>query len=203
MLTKNINNNMSKKFLKLVESIHKGTNGGFLTGQCVVLAPKYKSVPDYKNLSDAVKQQIEDLFKSGNPVTIVGMNTKMPSSAPGNADNRGLEFVAIVAELLNSGLHNPNTEVALPSNCLMSPEEDEEFGHKVPDSWKYNNKVQIDPIEAEENEEQQQTMTQQGDSLKKTNLSNARKNTKIPSKSATPSPAVNENYTSQYMPING
>ena len=73
----------------------------------------------------------------------------------------------------------------------------------VPDSVKYDNKVQIDPIEAEENEEQQQTMTQQGDSLKKTNLSNARKNTKIPSKSATPSPAVNESYTSQYMPING
>jgi len=46
-------------------------------------------------------------------------------------------------------------------------------------------------------------MTQQGDSLKKTNLSNALKNTKIPSSPATPSPAVNENYTSQYMPING
>ena len=67
----------------------------------------------------------------------------------------------------------------------------------------YDNKVQIDPKEAEENEEQQQTMTQQGDSLKKTNLSNARQNTKIPSSPATKSPAVNESYTSQYIPIKG
>ena len=71
------------------------------------------------------------------------------------------------------------------------------------DSDKYDNKVQIDPVEAEENEEQQQTMTQQGDSLKKTEMSNPTQNTKIPSSPATKSPAVNENYTSQYMPING
>ena len=46
-------------------------------------------------------------------------------------------------------------------------------------------------------------MTQQGDSLKKTEMSNPTQNTKIPSSPATKSPAVNENYTSQYMPING
>ena len=46
-------------------------------------------------------------------------------------------------------------------------------------------------------------MTQQGDSLKPTELSNATQNTKIPSSPATPSPAVKESYTSNYMPING
>jgi hypothetical protein len=46
-------------------------------------------------------------------------------------------------------------------------------------------------------------MTQQGDSLKKSEISNARQNTKIPSSPATSSPAVKESYTSNYMPING
>ena len=75
--------------------------------------------------------------------------------------------------------------------------------HPVPDSDRYDNKVQIDPVEAEENEEQQQTMTQQGDSLKKSEISNPRQNTKIPSSPATKSPAVKESYTANYMPING
>ena len=67
-----------------------------------------------------------------------------------------------------------------------------------------DNKVQIDPREVGEEDEIEITrMTQQGDSLKKTNLTNATKNTKIPSSPATPSPAVKENYTSNYMPING
>ena len=46
-------------------------------------------------------------------------------------------------------------------------------------------------------------MTQQGDSLKPTELSTPTQNTKIPSSPATPSPAVKENYTSNYMTING
>ena len=193
---------MSKKFLKLVENIQAGINGGLLVGQQVVLAPKYKSVPDYKNLSDDIKQQIEDLFNGGNTITVMGVNPKMPSSAPGNEDNRGLDFIAVVGELLNTGLHNPNTKVSIPSACLKKVDNGINR-HGVPEDAEYDNKVQIDPVAVEENEEQQQTMTQQGDSLKKSNLSNASKNTKIPSKPATPSPAVNENYTSQYMPING
>ncbi len=68
----------------------------------------------------------------------------------------------------------------------------------------YDNKVQIDPKEVDEEDEIETTrMTQQGDSVKKSELSNPRQNTKIPSSPATPSPAVNESYTSNYMPING
>lgn len=194
---------MDSKFLKLVENtITRYSNGGILTGDQVELSNKCKSVPDYKNLPDDVKQQIEELFASDDTVIVVNIQTKMPSTSPGNADNRGTEFVATVARMIDSGRYDNQNKVSLPLNCLKKVDNGINR-NTVPDSVKYDNKVQIDPIEAEENEEQQQTMTQQGDSLKKTNLSNARSNTKIPSKPATPSPAVNENYTSQYMPING
>jgi hypothetical protein len=203
MLTKNINNNMSKKFLKLVENtITRYSNGGLLTGDQVELSSKFKSVPDYKNLSDDIKQQIEELFSSDDTIIVVNIQTKMPSTAPGNADNRGTEFVATVARMIDSGRYDNQGKISLPLNCLKKVDNGINRSG-VPEDAEYDNKVQIDPEEAEENEQQQQTMTQQGDSLKKSNLSNARSNTKIPSKPATPSPAVNESYTSQYMPING
>jgi hypothetical protein len=134
---------------------------------------------------------------------VINVKTDNGSRAPANSDNRADSFFVDVAVELTNGLYDNQNAVTVPSDILKVEEEDISFGSPVPDSVKYDNKVQIDPAKPEENEEQQQTMTQQGDSLKKSNLSNASKNTKIPSKSATPSPAVNESYTSQYMPING
>ena len=69
--------------------------------------------------------------------------------------------------------------------------------HPVDPDTRYDNKVQIDPVKPDENEESQQTMTQQGNSLKKTELTNAVKNTKIPSNGVTASPAVGD--TRNYM----
>jgi len=81
---------MARKFLKLIENtITRYSNGGILTGDQVELSSKYKSIPDYKNLSDDVKQKIKDLFDSGGIIKVVNIVTKMPSAAPGNADNRG------------------------------------------------------------------------------------------------------------------
>ena len=196
---------MSHKFLNLIEStIQKMTNGGILVGDRVSLISGYKSKDSFKSLSDEVKKYIEDMF-TGNDLNkkVINIKTDNGSRAPGNEDNRAGSFFVDVAVELTNGLYDNQGAVTVPSDILKVEEEDISFGSPVPDSVKYDNKVQIKPIKPEENEEQQQTMTQQGDTLKKSNLSNARKNTKIPSKSATPSPAVNESYTSQYMPING
>jgi hypothetical protein len=196
---------MSHKFLNLIEStIQKMTNGGILVGDRVSLVSGYKSKDSFKGLSDDVQKYIEDMF-TGNDLNkkVINIKTDNGSRAPANADNRADSFFVDVAVELTNGLYDNQNAVTVPSDILKVEEEDISFGSPVPDSVKYDNKVQIDPVKPEENEEQQQTMTQQGDSLKKTNLSNASKNTKIPSKSATPSPAVNESYTSQYMPING
>ena len=196
---------MSHKFLNLIEStIQKMTNGGILVGDRVSLISGYKSKGSFKSLSDEVKKYIEDMF-TGNDLNkkVINIKTEQPSKAPGNSDNRAGSFFVDVAVELTNGLYDNQGAVTVPSDILKVEDDDMSFGSPVPDSVKYDNKVQIKPIKPEENEEQQQTMTQQGDSLKKSNLSNPVKNTKIPSKSVTPSPAVNESYTSQYMPING
>ena len=197
---------MSHKFLNLIEStIQKMTNGGILVGDRVSLISGYKSKDSFKSLSDEVKKYIEDMF-TGNDLNkkVINIKADNGSRAPGNEDNRAGSFFVDVAVELTNGLYDNQGAVTVPSDILkVEGQEEEEFGDPVPDSVKYDNKAQIKPKKPEENEEQQQTMTQQGDTLKKTNLSNPVKNTKIPSKPATPSPAVNESYTSQYMPING
>jgi len=194
---------MARKFLELVENtITRMNNGSFLTGDLVKLVKNYKSKDGYKKLSDQQKEYIDTYFDSDKNYYIVNVKTDALTPGPGNSDNRGAYFYVDVAMELANGRYDNQGKVTVTSDML----ERIDTGinrHPVPDSDRYDNKVQIDPVEAEENEEQQQTMTQQGDSLKKSNLSNPRQNTKIPSKPATSSPAVNESYTSQYMPING
>jgi len=195
---------MSHKFLNLIEStIQRMTNGGVLVGDRVSLIDGYKSKEDFKSLPDSVKEYITSLFKDNDlNKKVINIKTEMPSRAPGNEDNRGASFFADVAVELANGLYDNKNAVTVPVS-IIQVHDDGINRSPVPDSQKYDNKVQIDPVEPEENEEQQQTMTQQGDSLKKSNLSNPRQNTSIPSKPATTSPAVKESYTSQYMPING
>jgi len=195
---------MSHKFLNLIEStIQKMTNGGVLVGDRVSLIDGYKSKEDFKSLPDSVKEYITSLFKDNDlNKKVINIKTEMPSRAPGNEDNRGASYFADVAVELANGLYDNKNAVTIPVSILQV-HDDGINRSPVPDSQKYDNKVQIDPVEAEENEEQQQTMTQQGDSLKKSNISNPRQNTKIPSSPATPSPAVKESYTSQYLPLNG
>ena len=195
---------MSHKFLNLIEStIQRMTNGGVLVGDRVSLIDGYKSKEDFKSLPDSVKEYITSLFKDNDlNKKVINIKTEMPSRAPGNEDNRGASFFADVAVELANGLYDNKNAVTVPVS-IIQVHDDGINRSPVPDSQKYDNKVQIDPVEPEENEEQQQTMTQQGDSLKKSNISNPRQNTKIPSSPATPSPAVKESYTSQYLPLNG
>ena len=193
---------MAKKFLNLIEQITGKINSGLQTGGLVKLSSDYKSKEGYTKQNKEQQKYIDEYFDSDGNYVIKNITTEYPSRAPGNEDNRGNYFYVTVARELANGLTDQQGKVTVTSDML----EPIDLGinrHPVPDSQKYDNKVQIDPKEPEENEEQQQTMTQQGNSLKKTEMSNPTQNTKIPSSPATKSPAVNENYTSQYMPING
>jgi hypothetical protein len=194
---------MSYKFLNLVENtINRMTNGGILVGDRVTLVDGYKSKSSFKNLPDAVQAYITDLFKSDLNKKIINIKTEMPSVAPGNSDNRAASFFADVAVELANGLFDNKNAVTVPAD-LLHVNSDDINRSPVPDSQRYDNKVKISPEEVkEEDENDQQTMTQQGDTLKKSARYLPRKNIKIPSSPASPSPAVNESYTSQYMPQN-
>jgi hypothetical protein len=194
---------MANKFLKLIEQITSKINSGLQTGQLVKLASDYKSKDGYKNQNKEQQKYIDDYFDSDSNYVIKNITTEYPSRAPGNEDNRGDYFNVVVARELANGLTDQQGKVTVTSDML----EPIDLGinrHPVPDSQKYDNKVQIEPKELDEEDEIEITrMTQQGDSLKKSEISNPTQNTKIPSSPATPSPAVKESYTSNYMPING
>ena len=194
---------MKRKFLKLIEQITDKMNSGFQPGGLVKLASDYKSKDGYKEQNSEQKKYIDDYFDTDSNYIITNVVNKYPSRQPGNDDNRQNFFYITVAREIAPGLHDEKGQVTLTSDMLDTID----LGinrHPVDPKTRGDNKVQIDPREVGEEDEIEITrMTQQGDSLKKTNLTNAMKNTKIPSSPATPSPAVKENYTSQYMPING
>ena len=194
---------MAKKFLNLIEQITSKINSGLQTGGLVKLVSDYKSKEGYKNQNKEQQKYIDDYFDSDSNYLIKNITTEYPSRAPGNEDNRGNYFYVTVAKELANGLTDQQGKVTVTSDML----EPIDLGinrHPVPNSQKYDNKVQIEPREVDEEDKIEITrMTQQGDSLNPTELSNATQNTKIPSSPATPSPAVKESYTSNYMPING
>lgn len=194
---------MAKKFLNLIEQITGKINSGLQTGGLVKLSSDYKSKEGYKNQNKEQQKYIDDYFDSDSNYVIKNITTEYPSRAPGNEDNRGNYFYVTVARELANGITDQQGKVTVTSDML----EPIDLGinrHPVPDSQKYDNKVQIDPKEVDEEDKIEITrMTQQGDSLKPTELDNATQNTKIPSSPATSSPAVKESYTSNYMPING
>ena len=194
---------MAKKFLNLIEQITGKINSGLQTGGLVKLSSDYKSKEGYKNQNKEQQKYIDDYFDSDSNYVIKNITTEYPSRAPGNEDNRGNYFYVTVARELANGITDQQGKVTVTSDML----EPIDLGinrHPVPDSQKYDNKVQIDPKEVDEEDKIEITrMTQQGDSLKPTELDNATQNTKIPSSPASSSPAVKESYTSNYMPING
>lgn len=188
---------MALKFLKLIEQITDKINSGLQPGGLVKLASDYKSKEGYKTLNSTQQKYIDDYFKTDCNFIITNVATEYPSRAPGNDDNRGTKFNVTVAKELANGLHDEHGQVTVSSDML----EPIDLGinrHPTPDSQKYDNKVKIKPEEVEENEEQQQTMTQQGDSLGKSEISLNNQNTQIPSSPASPSQGVG-NYTAQYM----
>ena len=194
---------MAKKFLNLIEQITSKINSGLQTGGLVKLSSDYKSKEGYKNQNKEQQKYIDDYFDSDSNYVIKNITTEYPSRSPGNEDNRGNYFYVTVARELANGLTDQQGKVTVTSDML----EPIDLGinrHPVDPDTVYDNKVQIDPKEIDEEDKIEITrMTQQGDSLKSTELSNATQNTKIPSSPATPSPAVKESYTSNYMPING
>jgi len=202
---------MERKFLKLIENtIERYSNGGLLTGDLVKLINGYKNKNSYKELSDSVKEYIDSYFNSDDNYYIVNIKTSVGTQGPGNNDNRGDNFNVEVARELANGRYDNQGKVTVPYDILDRIDTGINR-HPVPKSQKYDNKVQIDPKEVDEEEYLKNNnenltnprVTQQGNSIKGSELKLASKNTRIPSKPATPSPAVKESYTSQYMPING
>ena len=198
---------MARKFLKLIENtIERYSNGGLLTGDLVKLASNYKSKDGYKNLSDQEKEYIDNYFDTDNNYYVINIKTSVGTQGPGNNDNRGDSFKVEVARELANGRYDNQGKVTLDGNMLDRIDTGINR-HPVPDSQRYDNKVKIKPEEVDEEEFLKNNnsaltnprVTQQDTSIKPTELTNAKQNTKIPSSGAVNKSNSIGNYTSQYM----
>lgn len=189
---------MARKFIKLIENtIERYSNGGFLTGDLVKLAGNYKSKESYKELPEQQKEYIDNYFDSDNNYYIVNIKTSKLTSNPSVNDNRGDKFTVEVARELANGRYDNQGKVTLDAD-LLDRIDTGINRHPVPDSQKYKNKVQIDPVETTEEDEIEITrVTAQGGTVKKSELTLPQKNTRIPSSNVTSSPAVGD--TRNYM----
>ena len=195
---------MARKFLKIIENtIARYSNGGFFNGDYVKLADNYKSKESYKQLPDDVKEYVDSYFDSDGNYRVVNIKTSQATPAPGNSANRGDSFTVEVALDTGGGRYDMQGKVALSADLLVKVDSSNGMvdSGNIPDSTKYDNKVNIKPRETGEEDEVEITRVTSkgnlGDKATPTELSLPRSNTKIPSSPATSSPAVGD--TNNYM----
>jgi hypothetical protein len=185
-----INNNMSNKFLTLVEnSIARYSNGGLLTGDTVKFVKNFKSKDSYKALSDNLKRYIDEFIKTDKNLRVVDIKTMFPSRAPGDSYNRGNGFSIEIAIELAPGSYDLQNKFTIPSD-LVEPVNNYSNLPSIPDSIRKKEKIQHKPAPPEEDEEVlnnpyvQTLMSQDGNSLRRTETKLLNKNVKIPAVTA-------------------
>jgi hypothetical protein len=164
--------------------------GGFLVGDRVEFVKGFKSKPEYKELNDKLKECLQEIESAGLNIRVIDIKNDSPSYYPANPGySSGNNVVLDIA--LDSGGGRYTHQCTIP-NCLVSPINDGINLPPIPDGAKRPNNVQITPVEAEEDQEHITRKTDRGDGkLSNTEVNLPRKNTSIPSKSASPDPAVN------------
>jgi hypothetical protein len=201
---------VEKKFIKLYEAaISRYNRGGFLTSDRVKFVDGVLKNDFFKNQPDTIKTAVKSLIDSGLNLRVKNVKSAMPAvMGAGNPDNFGYSFSIEVVPEIAPGRFDYNRTVVVPANFL-SHQNDGINLPPVPDQFKYDNKVQIEPTEIELHDtknhytpQQQTHMSDLGNKkLAAGDRELADKNTVIPS-----SPAVGHkdpaSYTAQYLPKN-
>jgi hypothetical protein len=202
---------MEKKFIKLLEAtLSRYTRGGFLTSDRVLFAKDALKHDFFKDQPETVKKAVEELINSGVNLRVRNVKSFMPAvMGAGNPDNYGYSFNIEVVPEIAPGTYDVNKSVTVPANLLVHQNDGINLP-PVPNSLKYDNKVKIEPTEANEYLKDAAkgpfnpvTQTHTSDlGNKKTSTGDRalkNKNTVIPS-----SPAVGHkdpaSYTAQYLP---
>lgn len=199
---------MSTKFLvKVEENIQRYTNGGLLVGDTVMFVTNFKSKDSYKALSDNLKSYIQEFIKTDKNLRVVDVKPMFPSHATGNDQNRGNGFSVEIAIELAPGSFDLQNKFTVPSDILV-PANDYINLPKVPDSIRKKEKINHKPVAPEEDEEVlnnpylQTMMSQDGNSVRRTETKLLNKNVKIPSVTAkgASSPEV-KGFNKVYTPL--
>lgn len=199
---------MSNKFLvKIEENIQRYTNGGLLVSDVVKFVKNFKSKDSYKALSDNLKAYIDEFIKTDKNLRVVDVKPMFPSHATGNDQNRGNGFSVEVAIELAPGSFDLQNKFTVPSDLLV-PANDYINLPSIPDSIRKKEKINHKPTPPEENEEVlnnpylQTMMSQDGNSLRRTETKLLNKNVKIPAVTAkgAASPEV-KGFNKVYTPL--
>jgi hypothetical protein len=199
---------MEKKFIKLFEAtLSRYTRGGFLTSDRVKFIDKALTHDFIKNAPEETKLAIKGLIDSGVNLRVRNVKSHMPAvMGAGNPDDFGYSFNIEVVPEIAPGLYDVNKAVTVPSTLLVRHADYPNLP-PVPDSMKYDNKVQIKPEEVEINDDKTMLTPKSnthlsdvgGNKLEAGDRELKNVNVKIPSEPAVghKDPAT---YTAQYLP---
>lgn len=179
-----------KKFETLFEAaMDRYQRNGFLYGDRIEFVDGFKTHEEYKELGENVRELLDQMINSGLNIRVTGIKSKYPSYyAASPTQSTGQVFLDIA---LDSGGGRYTHLCTIPS-CLVKPLEDYPNLPPIPDEVRRKNKITIKPEEMEQDEEHISRKTDRGTgTLSNTELSTPDSNTTIPSKPASPDPAVN------------
>jgi len=187
---------MANKYLTLVENyLRRFERGGFQIGDIFKFNKNFKSSDDYKELGQNLKDAIDDMLDSGLHIRVVGINDTTGQRYPGAPETASSDVELTIA-LDNTGGRFSHYIKVSPS--LGQPESPYPGLAAIPDSVKRKSNINIKPKELEK-QDNISRKTDRGDGkLSDTNLSLPTANTTLPSKSASPSSAVNA-QTREYL----
>ena len=187
---------MVKRYLTLVETyLSRYERGGFLVGDVFKFSDNFKSSETYKKLGQNSKDLIDQMIETGLHVRVVGIKDTTSPRYPGNPQTSSADVSLTLA--LDSGggryTHYVNVSPELGEPVSFYPNLP-----PIPDAIVRKNNTNIKPRELEPNDNLS-NMSDKGDGkLSNTNLTLSTKNTDIPSKPVTPSPAL-ASYTHDYL----
>jgi len=179
-----------KKFIALFESVMtRMTRGGFLIGDVFKFNDNFKTHESYKNLGRNVQDMIDQMIDSGLHIVVVGIKNNSPTIYPGSSETSSLHVTLDIA-LDNMGGRFTHY-CSIPAD-LGQPMDFDPNLSPIPDGVRRKDKVTIKPEEVTEDEENLSNKVDRGDGkLVQGQIRLPKKNTQIPSKAITPSPAVN------------
>lgn len=189
---------MNKKYLLLVEDYMKRFNrAGFSVGDVVAFNDNYKQEECYKQLGQNVKDQIAELIDSEQHIRVINIKDTAPSRYPGS-DQQSSLCVNLTVALDETGGRYSN-EVTIPGS-LVQPISFGDGLAPIPDKFKRKDKTNIKPEELKPIDNPANKTDRGNGKLQDTSRYLATKNTQLPSKAATKSPAV---HASTHDYING
>lgn len=137
---------MERRFNKLYEAtLPRYTRGGFLTSDRVKFVDNALKNDFFKNQPESIKKTVEDLINSGVNLRVKNVKSAMPAvMGAGNSDMYGYSFSLEIVPEIAPGTFDYNKAVTVPTT-LVTHQDDGINLPPIPDQYKYDSKVNIEP----------------------------------------------------------